>query len=336
MTTIALDVMSGDCGPHSRIRAAQDALSRHADLHLVLVGDSSFIRQCLKDDGFPDSENDRVTVVHAGQTVTMDDKPTQALRRKQDSSMWLALEQVAMGMSQACVSAGNTGALMVMGCHLLKTLPGIDRPALVGQLPSASGHTLLLDLGANVDCSSDLLMQFAVLGSLMMSEVYGIAEPRVGLLNVGEEDAKGCERVRLAQQLLVQHEQLNYCGYVEGDGLFSGRVDVVVCDGYPGNVALKVSEGVVRFAVSRFMSGDGLSWWRKALLWLARPLIKMLTANIDPARFNGATLLGLQGVVVKSHGSSDERQFGYAIDQAVKAVEQSAVQRINERLELML
>lgn len=336
MTTIAVDMMSGDCGPHSRILAVQDALKRHPDLHLVLVGDSSFIRQGLKDNSFPSDQNDRVTVVHAGQTVTMDDRPSQALRRKQDSSMWLALEQVAMGMSQACVSAGNTGALMAMGRHLLKTLPGIDRPALVGQVPSASGHTLLLDMGANVDCSSDQLLQFAVLGSLMMSEVYGVEEPRVGLLNVGEEDVKGCERVRLTSQLLELNEDLNYCGSVEGDDLFSGRVDVVVCDGYPGNVALKASEGAARFMTSRLSSGAGLSWWGKLLLKLVRPLLKEMTSALDPSRFNGATLLGLQGVVVKSHGDSDERQFGYAIDQAVRAVEHSAVLRINERLESML
>ncbi|MTI14668.1 phosphate acyltransferase PlsX [Sansalvadorimonas verongulae] len=329
-------MMSGDCGPHSRIQAAQEALVRHPDLHLVLVGDASFIRVSLKENNFPSDNDGRVTVVHAGQTVTMEDRPSLALRRKQDSSMWLALEQVAMGMSQACVSAGNTGALMAMGRHLLKTLPGIDRPALVGQVPSASGQTLLLDLGANVDSSSDQLLQFAVLGSLMMSEVHGIAQPRVGLLNVGEEDIKGCERVRLAGQLLESHESLNYFGYVEGTDLFSGRVDVVVCDGYPGNVALKASEGAVRLVVSRLLQGEGLSWRGRLLLKLVRPFVKGLSSAIDPSQFNGATLLGLQGVVVKSHGASDKRQFGYAIDQAVKAVEQSAVLHINERLELML
>ena len=323
--------MSGDCSPRSRIQAAQDALIRHRNLHLVLVGDSRLIRESLSHDS-----DTRVTVVHASQTVAMDDRPSSALRRKQDSSMWLAVEQVAMGMSQACVSAGNTGALMAMGRHLLKTFPGIDRPALIGQVPTPAGFTLLLDLGANVDCSSELLCQFAVLGSLMASEVYGVSSPRIGLLNVGEEDVKGCERVRLAQQLIEGHDGLNYRGFVEGDDLFTGNVDVVVCDGFPGNVALKASEGAARLIASNLAAGAGLPRWQKIMLWLLRPFINKMVGSIDPGRFNGATLLGLQGGVVKSHGASDVRQFGFAIDQAVRVVEQSAVLRINERLESLL
>ena len=328
--------MSGDCGPRSRIRAAGNALIKHPTLHLVLVGDSALIRDTLKAEGFSSDQGDRVTVIQAAQVVAMDDRPSQALRRKQDSSMWVAVEQVATGMSQACVSAGNTGALMAMGRHMLKTLPGIDRPALVGHMPSRSGEVLLLDLGANVDCSSELLYQFAVLGSLMMSEVYSIDSPRIGLLNVGEEDYKGCERVRLAQQLISAHSELNYSGFVEGNDLFTGQVDVVVCDGFPGNVALKASEGAARLLAERVRRGAGLKGWRRVLAWLARPVMDILASSMDPGRFNGATLLGLQGIVVKSHGASDERQFAAAIDQAVRAVEQSAVEKINKRLEVML
>ncbi|CAM3640887.1 phosphate acyltransferase PlsX [Parendozoicomonas haliclonae] len=331
ITTIALDVMSGDCGPRSRICAAQDALTRHPHLHLVLVGDSRFIREHLSRE-----VSDRVTVVHAAQTVSMDERPSRALRSKQDSSMWLAVEQVAMGMSQACVSAGNTGALMAMGRHLLKTFPGIDRPALVGQVPTSAGGTLLLDLGANVDCSADLLFQFAVLGSLLKSEVYDVVNPSVGLLNVGEEDIKGSETVRLAQQLIESHESLNYAGFIEGDDLYSGRVDVVVCDGFAGNVALKASEAAVRMVAHKLAAGVGLNSWQKVLLKLLKPLFKPMAASIDPGRYNGAMLLGLQGIVVKSHGAADARQFGFAIDQAVRAVEHNAVHRINERLEELL
>ncbi len=331
LTTIALDIMSGDCGPHSRIRAALAALDRHHRLHCVLVGDSHLIQ-----DAVPASANDRVTIVHAPEVVTMDDKPSLALRRKQGSSMWLAVEQVASGHSQGCVSAGNTGALMAIGRHLLKTLPGIDRPALAGQVPTPDGVTLLLDLGANVDCSSDQLYQFAILGSLMMSAVYGKESPAIGLLNVGSEVIKGSERVKLAQQLIAGHPGLNYTGFVEGDDLFSGSVDVVVSDGFPGNVALKASEGVARLVAERLFRGTGLTSWKKLLWWLVRPVMGILTATIDPGRFNGATLLGLQGLVVKSHGASDDRQFGYAIDQAVRAAEQSAVDKINRHLETMI
>ncbi|MCL6268754.1 phosphate acyltransferase PlsX [Sansalvadorimonas sp. 2012CJ34-2] len=334
--TIALDIMSGDCGPHSRIRAAQETLKLHPGLHLILVGEAHLIREVLGA-----AETDRITIIQAEQVVTMDDRPSQALRRKQDSSMWRAVEQVAMGMSQACVSAGNTGALMAMGRHLLKTLPGIDRPALVGPVPSASGQTLLLDLGANIDCSAEQLHQFAVLGSLMMSEVYEVSCPRVGLLNVGEEEAKGSEKVRLAQQLLGDNDELNYFGFVEGDDLFSCAVDVVVCDGFPGNVALKSSEGAARYVMRQLqgkqLQGDlKLNLWHRMLAWVARPLLRRFVESLDPGRFNGATLLGLQGVVVKSHGSADEQQFLAAINQAVRAVEQNAVHRINDRLESML
>ncbi len=323
--------MSGDCGPHSRIQAAQEALEQHPGLHLVLVGDTRLVRSLLSQ-----AHAERITIIQADQVVTMDDRPSRALRRKQDSSMWRVVEQVAMGMSQACVSAGNTGALMAMGRHLLKTLPGIDRPALVGQVPSVSGDTLLLDLGANIDCSAELLHQFAVLGSLMMSEVYGVDKPRIGLLNIGEEEAKGCERVRLAQQIISTNDELNYCGFVEGNDLFSRDVDVIVCDGFPGNVALKSSEGAARYLIRQLQGGLGLGFKHKLLAWIARPLLRCFVESLDPGRFNGATLLGLQGVVVKSHGCADGRQFLAAINQAVKAVEQNAVHRINDRLESML
>ncbi len=323
--------MSGDCCPRSRIRAAESALARHPRLSLILVGDQALIQAELA----PEYRH-RTTIVHAAQTVAMGDRPSHALRYKQDSSMWLAIEQVALNHSLACVSAGNTGALMAMGRHLLKTFPGIDRPALVGCVPTLVGNTLLLDLGANVDCSAEQLFQFAALGALLKSEVYDVPNPRVGLLNVGAEDIKGSETVRLAQQLIEGHKGINYIGYVEGDDLYSGRVDVVVCDGFAGNVALKASEAAVRMVAARITSGSDLSGWQRALLTLCRPLFKPVMRSLDPERFNGAMLLGLQGIVVKSHGASNARLFGFAIDQAIQAVEHDATQRINERLEQLL
>ena len=362
--TIALDIMSGDCSPCSRIEAACAALLRYPQLHLVLIGDAELIRSQLGTgislsrplgDGITDL-SDRITIIHASQAVTMAERPSHALRRKQDSSMWLAIEHVALGIAQACVSAGNTGALMVMGRHLLKTFPGIDRPALVSFIPTAlsgtrSGGesralvhksspvpagTLLLDLGANVDCSAEQLCQFAALGSAMQSEVYDVESPRVGLLNVGAEDVKGSATVRLAHQLIESHDGINYCGFVEGNDLYSGRVDVVVCDGFAGNVALKASEAAVRMVADRIRTGAGLKRWQQLLLKLSLPFLKPAVRQIDPGRFNGATLLGLQGIVVKSHGAADSRQFGYAIDQAVRAAEHNATDRINERLEQLL
>ena len=356
MTTIALDIMGGDCSPLSRIEAARAALLRYPQLHLILIGDAQLIRSRATT-GSPLTEsavdlNDRITVVHSTQTVSMAERPSHALRCKQDSSMWLAIEHVALGVAQACVSSGNTGGLMAIGRHLLKTFPGIDRPALVGCIPNAlSGSvsralthgssntpsgTLLLDLGANVDCSAEQLCQFAALGSAMKSEVYDVESPRVGLLNVGSEDVKGSATVRLAHQLIESHGGINYSGFAEGNDLYSGRLDVVVRDGFAGNVALKASEAAVRMVVEQVRAGVWLSRWRQLLLKLSLPFLQPAVRQLDPGRFNGATLLGLQGIVVKSHGSADSRQFGFAIDQAVRAAEHNATHRINERLEQLL
>ncbi|GAA4652407.1 phosphate acyltransferase PlsX [Kistimonas scapharcae] len=329
--TIALDVMSGDRSPRFRIAAALDCLSIHPGLHFILVGDRHFIRDSLT--GSATELRSRITVVHADQVVTMDDRPSLALRRKQNSSMWRALEQVSMGVAQACVSAGNTGALMAMGRFLLKTHPGIDRPAIIGQIPSIGRDTFMLDLGANVDCNSEHLYQFAVLGSLMLSEVIGITAPTIGLLNVGQEDIKGDERVRLAQELILANPGLNYQGFVEGHDIFRGTVDLVVCDGFPGNVALKAGEGASSYISHVMRQGTGLTGWRKLYSYLALPFVRHMVRQIDPSRFNGASFLGLQGVVVKSHGGADQREFGYALERAVMEVERNAIYRINDKLE---
>ena len=323
--------MSGDRSPRVRVAAALDCLSLHPAFHFILVGDQRFIRNSLADSAA--GLRSRVTVVHADQVVTMYDRPSLALRRKQNSSMWRALEQVSMGVAQACVSAGNTGALMAMGRFLLKVHPGIDRPAIIGQIPSIGRDTFMLDLGANVDCNSEHLYQFAVLGSLMLSEVMGITAPTIGLLNVGQEDIKGDERVRLAQELILANPGLNYQGFVEGYDIFCGTVDLVVCDGFPGNVALKAGEGASSYISHVMCQGVGLTGWRKVYRYLALPFIRHLVRQIDPGRFNGASFLGLQGVVVKSHGGAGQREFGYALERAVREAENNAIYRINDKLE---
>lgn len=323
--------MSGDRTPRSRMFSVLDCLSLHPALHFILVGDRQLIHEFLS--GVASELRSRITVVHADQVVAMGDRPSLVLRRKQGSSMWRALEQVSMGVAQACVSAGNTGALMAMGCVLLKTYPGIDRPAIIGRIPSVGRDTFMLDLGANVDCNSEHLYQFAVLGSLMLSEVFDIATPTVGLLNVGQENIKGDERVKLAQALVQRNARLNYQGFVEGHDIFRGSVDLVVCDGFPGNVALKAGEGAAFYIVHRMMRGAGLTGIRKVYHYLAAPFIRHLIQQIDPKRYNGGSFLGLQGVVVKSHGNAGRREFGYALERAVMEVERNAICRISNKLE---
>ncbi|MCK5894706.1 MAG: phosphate acyltransferase PlsX [Endozoicomonadaceae bacterium] len=326
--------MSGDKSPHFRIAAALDCLSIHSDLHFILVGDRQLIRDSLFN--CVSELRSRIMVVHADQVVTMEDRPSLALRRKQDSSMWRALEQVSMGVAQACVSAGNTGALMAMGRFLLKVHPGIDRPALIGQVPSVGRNTFMLDLGANVGCSSEHLYQFAVLGSLMLSEVFDNVAPTIGLLNIGQEDIKGDERIRLAQELIQGDPRLNYHGFVEGHDIFRGSIDLVVCDGFLGNVALKAGEGAASYVTHMMTQGAGLTGWRKIYRYLAAPFIHHLVQRVNLGRYNGASFLGLQGVVVKSHGDANQCEFGYALERAVIEVEHNAIDRINDQLESYL
>lgn len=320
--TIAVDLMGGDLGPRSTLPAALNFAREHTDCELVLVGEAAEI---------PSSLPPNVRSVVSTQVVTMDDKPAQALRHKQQSSMWKAIELVASGEAHACVSAGNTGALMAMGKYLLKTFPGIDRPAICKAVPTRLGSSYVLDLGANVDCTSEQLVQFALMGSVL-AETSGIAAPRVGLLNIGAEDIKGNEQIRVASGLLEQHPHLNYIGYVEGDGIFNGDADVVVCDGFVGNVALKVSEGVAKLLVVFLKE----SLPRGILGYFVGPFVRLSLrkwhTKIDPARYNGASFLGLQGVVVKSHGSVDVDGFGYALDVAKEQAERDTPNKINARL----
>jgi len=327
--TIALDAMGGDHGPSVVVPAALQALSRHPGLRLILVGDESKLQAALP---ASDARTERIAIRHASQTVGMDEAPAQALRTKKDSSMRVAINLVRDGSAKACVSAGNTGALMATARYVLKTLPGIDRPAIITAIPALQGHTHMLDLGANVDCSAEHLCQFAAMGSILATAVDNIERPRVGLLNVGAEEIKGNDQVKEAGRLL-EHSGLNYIGYVEGDDIYGDRVDVIVCDGFVGNVSLKTSEGVARMIGYYLRSEFTRSWYNRLVGLIALPILKRLKERIDPRRYNGASLLGLQGIVIKSHGSADETAFGNAIDIAVIEVKKDVPNRIDEHLD---
>ncbi|WP_081870027.1 phosphate acyltransferase PlsX [Endozoicomonas numazuensis] len=335
MMTVALDVMSGDDSPRSRIRAAVRALDRFNSLHLQLVGDQPLIEDYLSD--MECTDRSRISLIHANKTVTMHDKPSLALRGKKDSSMWKVLELVAKNEAQACVSAGNTGALMAMGRYVLKTFAGIDRPAIAASVPTSTGSALLMDMGANVDCTSMHLYQFAIMGAQLASSVYGVESPRVGLLNIGTEEMKGNEQVRLAHHLLQEklgaQQGLEYIGFIEGHDIFSGSADVIVCDGFVGNVALKTGEGVASLIRDGLKSIFQRSLLNRFLYFLISPLLREFNRKIDPVLHNGASLLGLQGIVIKSHGGADEKGFYRAICQAVKEAEYEVPVRIAREVE---
>ncbi|MBM7060997.1 phosphate acyltransferase PlsX [Pseudomonas sp. UL073] len=330
---IAIDAMGGDFGPRCIVPASIPALTEFPSLHLVLVGQSSSIESILAQHAGVDPS--RLRIVHAAETIGMDERPAQVLRGKPDSSMRVALDLVRSGQAHACVSAGNTGALMALSRYVLKTLPGIDRPAMVTVIPTERGSCYLLDLGANVDCSAEHLYQFAVMGAVA-AELQGIERPRVALLNIGVEDIKGNQQVKLAASLLQQAEGLNYIGYVEGDGLYRGEADVVVCDGFVGNILLKSSEGLASMISAKMEALFKQSLASRLAGSLALPLLRRLQGELAPSRHNGASFLGLQGIVVKSHGSADADGFLSAIRRALLEVEKDMPQRLHERLEHLL
>ncbi len=325
--TIALDAMGGDFGPEVVVPAALNALNKNEDLKLILVGDQEKIEAQLKS-----SSADRLSIYHTSQIVEMDDPPAQALRSKKDSSMRVAINLVKEGHAQACVSAGNTGALMATARYVLHTLAGIDRPAINTTLPSIEGHTYMLDLGANVDCKAENLFQFAVMGSVLASAVDEIELPKVGLLNVGSEAIKGNDQVKEAN-VLLENSSLNYIGYVEGDDIYCGDVDVVVCDGFVGNVSLKTSEGVSKLISNFARKSFTKNLYTKIIAFLATPIMNEFKGSIDPRRYNGASLLGLRGVVVKSHGGADAFSFQHAIDIARIEASQQVPEKIESRIE---
>ncbi|MEP3564001.1 MAG: phosphate acyltransferase PlsX [Marinobacter sp.] len=328
--TIAVDAMSGDRGAEVVVHAALDAVRENEALSLVLVGIRSELEALLH------GRHPRIRIVEAADVVRMNERPSHALRHKRNSSMAIALGLVRDGEAQGCVSAGNTGALMAFGRSLIRMYPGIERPAIAKLIPSLRGRCLVLDLGANVDSSAENLYQYALMGSLMASAVSEIAEPRVALLNVGEEEIKGNEQVRLASHMLAQSETLNYIGYVEGSDLFRNVADVVVCDGFVGNIALKTGEGVAGLLIELLEQAFTRSVYGRIVGLLARPVMGRLLQLMDPSRHNGASLLGLQGVVIKSHGNANERAMLAAIRQAVCEVTHEVPRRINERLDDLL
>ena len=322
--------MGGDHGPHVTVAAALAFQSRSADVDIILVG----VREALESELAARGAvaGPRLRVHAAAEVVAMDEPPAQALRYKKDSSMRVAVNLVKSGEADACVSAGNTGALMAISRFVLKTLPGIDRPAIASVLPNMQGgYTYVLDLGANVDCTPEQLMQFGVMGAMLVAAVEHKERPSVGLLNIGVEDIKGNETVKRAAELL-RSSGLNFHGNVEGDDIYKGTTDVVVCDGFVGNSLLKASEGVVKMIVAFLRQEFTRSPWRMLAAALAKPVLNALRARMDPAKYNGATLVGLRGIVIKSHGSADTPAFGHALERAVEEVRNAVPKRIAERM----
>lgn len=331
--TIALDAMGGDHGPKVVVPAAITVLAEQPELRLILVGDETLIGAELEKQRFV--PNERLVVQHASQQVEMDELPSQALRGKRDSSMRVAINLVKQGRAGACVSAGNTGALMATARYVLKMLPGIDRPAIITELPTMKGHTHVLDLGANVDSTADNLFEFAVMGSVLASAVENKERPSVALLNIGEEEIKGNERIKEAARMLADSE-LNYVGFIEGDGIYRGEVDVVVCDGFVGNVALKTSEGVAQMIGHYIRQEFNRNLFTRVAGLICAPVLRAFKNKIDPRNYNGASLMGLQGIVIKSHGGADAVAFANAIGEAVIEVKKDVPQRITRQLESLL
>src|SRR5690554_2229363 len=324
--------MGGDFGPRLVVSACVKSLQEHPKLHLVLVGESEKIESILAQ--YPQTDRSRLSVQHASECISMADLPAFALRHKPDSSMRIALQLLRDKQVQACVSAGNTGALMALAKHILKPVAHIERPAIMTALPTSASETHLLDLGANVDVSAEQLVQFAFMGSAAV-QVKGIARPRVALLNVGSESVKGNQQVKQAAEQLQEIPHINYIGYLEGDAVFRGEADVVVCDGFVGNVLLKSSEGLAVMIASRVKQSLGRGLRARLLAWLAAPLLKVLRSELAPERYNGAHLLGVDGIVVKSHGNANEQAFQAAISVAYQAVQDDLAQRLKEHLQGM-
>ncbi len=326
-TRIAIDCMGGDHGPSVTVPAALRFLSEHPAANLILVGQEEVLRPLLSSH----VQDSRIRVVHATEVVGMDESPAIALRVKKDSSMRVAINLVKAGEADACVSAGNTGALMAISRFVLKMLPGIERPAICAPLPTMSGHTHMLDLGANVDCGPEHLLQFGVMGAMLVAAMEHKDRPTVGILNIGEEEIKGNEVVKQAAELL-RASDLNFIGNVEGDGIYKGDADVIVCDGFVGNVALKTSEGLAQMLASTLKSEFKRNIFTKLAALAAISVLNRFKQRFDHRRYNGAILLGLKGISVKSHGSADVLSFGHAIARAYDAAENRVLERIAARM----
>ena len=333
MATIALDAMGGDFGPEVVLPAAAHVVKKSSDIDIILVGDEARLRESAKKHHIDLDKH--FEIQHASQIVEMHEDPRHAVRKKKDSSMRVAIDMVKAGRAQAMVSAGNTGALMATAKFVLKTLPGIDRPAICTTIPSYGGHTHMLDLGANVDSSAESLFQFAVMGSVLAEAIDNTHEPKVGLLNIGSEDGKGNAQVKEADKLM-KDAPFNYVGYVEGDDIYGDKVDVVVCDGFVGNVSLKTMEGVAKMIATMMREEFSRSILSKLAGLIAYPVLSRFKKRVDPRMYNGASMLGLTGIVIKSHGGTDALGFANAIEIALLEVEKFVPDHIRERMEPLL
>ena len=327
--------MGGDFGPHISLSASSKSLQLHPNLSLAIVGDSNQIIPLLKKHQLLDHA--RVKFIHAPDTISMEDNPVSVLRHRSQSSMHVALQLVANGQADACVSAGNTGALMLLAKHTLKTLEGISRPALVSALPNNNGgHSYLMDLGANLQCDSDTLFNFAVMGSVLCEKVEQVSSPAVSLLNVGRESNKGSDVIKRCAGLLIKTKHINYVGFIEANELFDCRADVIVTDGFSGNIALKSYEGMGRVFLTQLKHAMNATWYSRLLGYILNPIIKKQLKHLHPDLYNGASLIGLRGIVVKSHGSANVEAFTYAIEQAIKEIQWQIPTCISARLESVL
>lgn len=333
--TLALDIMGGDFGPHIILPAALNSLIENPNLYLVLCGPIDLLSKWYdKQDPFIQA---RLQLSDCQQTVSMDEAPIAALRNKKDSSMRRMLDLVERGEADGCVSAGNTGALLAMAYHVLKMLPGVHRPALISLMPTVdNGKAYLLDLGANVDCDSEVLFQYAVMGSVLAELVGEIERPKVALLNVGSEQNKGNDRVKNTARMLGDTPSIHYIGYVEGNDIFSQKADVIVTDGFAGNIALKSCEGLTKLVLNEVKKASNLNWLNKILAKIALPLLRNIYLRMNPDQYNGASLIGLRGIVVKSHGNASSEAFLYAIREAVKEVSMQVPSKIKDKIEAVL
>ena len=328
---IALDVMGGDIGPAVVIPAAIEMVKKFSDLHLILVGDEKLIQQ------YSVSNYSQLSIIAASQQVDMNESPSLALRNKKDSSMRVAINLVKEGKAQACVSAGNTGALMAIAKFVLKTFPYIDRPAIITRIPTVNNKPVrILDLGANVDCKPEHLCQFAIMGSILVQAIEKIDRPGVGILNIGHESIKGNELVKQTAQLLQTYSAINYKGFIEANEVFEGNIDVIVCDGFTGNIALKSSEGIAHLISHYLKQGFQQNFFTKLAGLFALPILKKLKTRIDPSHYNGASLLGLQGIVIKSHGGASIIGFMHAIEEAMQEVNHNVSLRIRDKVAELL
>jgi glycerol-3-phosphate acyltransferase PlsX len=330
--TISIDAMGGDFGPDVTIPASLECLKLNPELTLILVGDADKLSHLVG--AHLATYKDRLHIQHASEIVEMHESPSKALKNKKDSSMRVAINLVHEGVADACVSAGNTGALMATARFVLKMIPGVDRPGIISTVPSIHGHTYVLDLGANVDCTAENLMQFAIMGNELVKAVENISVPKIGLLNIGEEDVKGNEQVKSAAKLL-ENSSLNYIGYVEANSLNAGsvKVDLVVCDGFVGNVALKSIEGAAKMIATFLKAAFTKNIFTKFIGLIAYPVIKSFKDRIDPRLYNGASFLGLKGLVIKSHGGADALAFKTAIQLAELEVKKNVLKKISDQIE---